>query len=190
MRLVMVFSYYHRLTPAQQAVYRASDAIGQVRLPRPSDVHAAVRRVAQALERGERPATERATRALVDALTERLGLPRVRVTVLAVRPADDYGELHGLYLPASGRRSAHMTVWMRTARRRQPVAFRTYLRTFLHELCHHLDYTLLKLPDSFHTEGFYKRETSLFRQLVPPERMTAAARRVPSGGARPRKSEG
>jgi hypothetical protein len=32
---------------------------------------------------------------------------------------------------------------------------------------HHLDYTLLRLPDSFHTEGFFKRESSLFRQLVP-----------------------
>jgi hypothetical protein len=47
------------------------------------------------------------------------------------------------------------------------VAFRTFLRTLLHELCHHLDYRLYRLPDSFHTEGFYKRESSLFHQLVP-----------------------
>lgn len=185
----MVFSYYHRLSHEQQAVYRASDAVGQVRLPRPGELHAQVSRLARALERGERLAAERLTRLLADDLTTRLQLPRVRVTVLATRPANDWGELHGLYLPASGRRAAHMTLWMRTARRRQPVAFRTYLRTFLHELCHHLDYTLLKFPDSFHTEGFYKRETSLFRQLVPPERMSGAAKRVPSGGARTRKRE-
>ena len=56
---------------------------------------------------------------------------------------------------------------MRTAKRRQVVAFRTYLRTLLHEVCHHLDYELLKLADSFHTEGFFKRESSLFKQIVP-----------------------
>jgi hypothetical protein len=55
---------------------------------------------------------------------------------------------------------------MRTARQRRVVAFRTFLRTLLHELCHHLDYQLLRLPDSFHTEGFYKRESSLFHQLM------------------------
>ena len=61
---------------------------------------------------------------------------------------------------------AQVTVWMRTAQRRRVVAFRTFLRTLLHELCHHLDYELLGLEDSFHTQGFYKRESSLFHQLV------------------------
>jgi hypothetical protein len=58
---------------------------------------------------------------------------------------------------------------MRTAKQKRVVAFKTFLRTLLHELCHHLDYELLKLPDSFHTDGFYKRESSLFHQLVPDE---------------------
>ena len=56
---------------------------------------------------------------------------------------------------------------MRTAQQKKVVAFRTFLRTFLHELCHHLDYELLELDDSFHTQGFFKRESSLFKQLVP-----------------------
>ena len=55
---------------------------------------------------------------------------------------------------------------MRTAQKRKVVAFRSFLRTLLHEICHHLDYEYLKLEDSFHTEGFYKRESSLFHQLV------------------------
>jgi hypothetical protein len=55
---------------------------------------------------------------------------------------------------------------MRTVKHRRVVAFRSFLRTLLHELCHHLDYELYKLSDSFHTEGFYKRESSLFHQLV------------------------
>jgi hypothetical protein len=54
---------------------------------------------------------------------------------------------------------------MLTAKRGQVVAFRTFLRTLLHELCHHLDYTLLHLRDSLHTQGFYQRESSLFHAL-------------------------
>ena len=59
---------------------------------------------------------------------------------------------------------------MRTAQQRRVVAFRTYLRTLLHELNHHFDIELLELDDSFHTEGFYKRESSLFKQLVPEKK--------------------
>src|SRR5438874_5763185 len=55
---------------------------------------------------------------------------------------------------------------MRTAKQKRVVAFRTYLRTLLHEVGHHLDYTVLGLEESYHTEGFYKRESSLFHQLV------------------------
>ena len=60
------------------------------------------------------------------------------------------------------------------------VAFRTWLRTFLHELCHHLDFMLLELPHSFHTEGFFKRESSLFHQLVPRPLLTGACRAPPA----------
>ena len=59
-----------------------------------------------------------------------------------------------------------MTVWMRTAKHRRVVAFRTFLRTLLHELCHDLDYELFGLEETFHTEGFYKRESSLLHQLM------------------------
>jgi hypothetical protein len=59
---------------------------------------------------------------------------------------------------------------MRTAQRAQVVAFRTFLRTLLHELGHHLDYELFELEETFHTEGFYKRESSLFNQLVDKEK--------------------
>jgi uncharacterized damage-inducible protein DinB len=55
---------------------------------------------------------------------------------------------------------------MRTAQQKRVVAFRTFLRTLLHEIGHHVDYTRLRLGDSFHTQGFYQRESSLFHQLV------------------------
>ena len=82
------------------------------------------------------------------------------------RPADDYGELHGLYEPEDEGETARITVWMRTAQKKQVVAFKTFLRTLIHELCHHLDYELFALKETFHTEGFYKRESSLAGALL------------------------
>src|SRR6185503_11830207 len=84
-------------------------------------------------------------------------------------PHAKWGELHGLYTAERGKTPV-IQLWMRTAKQRRVVAFRTYLRTLLHEVGHHLDYALLRLRDSYHTEGFYKRESSLFKQLVADAR--------------------
>ena len=61
---------------------------------------------------------------------------------------------------------ARITVWMRTAQKEQVVKFRTFLRTLLHEVCHHLDYEYYKLTETFHTQGFYTRESALMRELL------------------------
>ena len=102
---------------------------------------------------------------IADGICAALGVPAVRVRVAARRPPLRGGELQGLYTPANGSRRDVVTVWMLTAKRGQVVAYRTFLRTLLHELCHHLDYTLLRLRDSLHTQGFYQRESSLFHAL-------------------------
>ena len=77
------------------------------------------------------------------------------------------GELQGLYEPdeVTGA-TARITVWMRTAQRVRVVKFRTFLRTLVHEVCHHLDYEFFKFPETFHTEGFYARESALMRELL------------------------
>jgi hypothetical protein len=115
---------------------------------------------------------------MVDALMLGFHVPPVRLKVMAARPSDDYGELHGLYEPAEGRTRPLITVWMRTAQRRQVVAFRSFLRTICHEVCHHLDYELFALEETFHTEGFYKRESSLANALLRQE-AGAAQKRLP-----------
>lgn len=162
----MVFGFYDKLTPAQQRIYRQSDHVTSIALPDSSPLAGEVARLTEALARADRAHTQAAAQALVSALAIRLKVPPVRVEVLERRPSRDWGELQGLYQPADRRAQAQITVWMRTAKRRQVVAFRTFLRTVLHEVCHHLDYELLRLRDSLHTEGFYKRESSLFHQLV------------------------
>ena len=162
----MTFAYYQRLSRAQQAIYRKSDQVSEVRLPRPELLHPLVEDVASALASESREQTWQASDRLLRGLARELGVPPVQVEVLAARPHQRWGELHGLYTAEQGR-APKIQLWMRTAKQRRVVAFRTYVRTLLHELGHHLDYTMLRLRDSFHTEGFYKRESSLFHQLVP-----------------------
>lgn len=162
----MRFGYYERLSPARQRIYRRSDDIGVLGMPAGLDLGEAVVRIEAALHADDRARVQRECGKLIDALAGGYHVPRVRVRVLARRPADDYGELHGLYEPEDGRALPRITAWMRTAHKRQVVAFKTFLRTVIHELCHHLDYELFALEETFHTEGFYKRESSLVGALL------------------------
>jgi hypothetical protein len=162
----MPFAYYAKLSPARQRIYRRSDAIETLPLPAGVKVGDAVARLRDGLGRDDLKSVQRACEALVDALVGGYRVPPIRIRVLARRPADDYGELHGLYEPEEGRTPARITVWMRTAAKRQVVAFKTFLRTVVHEVGHHLDYEHFKLEETFHTEGFYKRESSLANALL------------------------
>lgn len=162
----MPFPYYKRLSRGDQAIYRRSAAIPQIALPHAELLQPLMPLLAEALEAEDREAVRVASNQLCTGVTRMLGVAPVRVEVLAVRPSRGGGELHGLYTLDPPR----IQVWMRTAHHKRVVAFRTYLRTLLHELLHHLDYAHLKLADSFHTEGFFQRESSLFHQLVPEAR--------------------
>jgi len=161
------FDYYRKLSAADRRVYDRSDAIQGVSLPRPAEHRARTATLKAALASEDRRAVEQAARALTSGIAQALGAPAVRVRVLAKRPKDHEGELHGLYtLEEDGR--AHIEVWMRTAEQRRVVAFRTFLRTLAHEICHHLDLTHFRLRDTFHTEGFFRRESNLVMQLLDP----------------------
>jgi len=163
----MPFAYYKRLSAARKAIYRQSDAITSVRLPTVQPLRSLVPAIASALDDETPVGLQQACQKLADALLQQLGAPPVQVFVLEVRPSDTYGELHGLYEPSDPPYSSRITLWMRTAQQERVVAFRSFLRTLFHELLHHLDYEIFELAETFHTEGFYKRESSLFHQLVP-----------------------
>ena len=71
---------------------------------------------------------------------------------------------------------------MRTAAYERPVALRTFVRTVLHEVCHHLDFEKLELADSYHTEGFFRRESKPGPPAAPEEEAAAGpAPTVPLG---------
>lgn len=164
----MVFAYYKRLSAADKRIYAESDRIERVALPDPARLYLLIPELEAALLADDRLRVQETCRRLAARMLEQLAVRPVDLRVLAVRPSNDYGELHGLYEGVEGRvRTAKISLWMRTARKKRAVAFRSFLRTFLHEVCHHLDYEHFRLADSFHTEGFYKRESSLFYQLVP-----------------------
>ena len=177
-------SFRHRLTRAQQRIYDRSEATSAIPLRPTSRLLAAVRALPGILLSADRPRIEVVSQAIADEICAVLRVAPLRVAVSQTRPSNARGELHGLYTPPHAGRRATIQVWMMTAKRGQVVAFKAYLRTLLHEICHHLDYQLLRLPDSFHTDGFYRRESSLFHQIGgnTAARNPTAGRAAPQGG--------
>ena len=163
----MVFDYYNRLSAKKQSVYRQSDAITAIRLPDPQPLRPVAQSLVAALKSEDRGTVQSLSQQIADGIIAQLKVPPLRIQVLAVRPSDDWGELHGLYLPEEDGKTAKIQLWMRTAKQKRVVAYKSFLRTLLHELCHHLDYELYRFPETFHTEGFYSRESSLLHQLAP-----------------------
>lgn len=163
----MPFAYYARLSAARRRIYDRSAAIERIDLPEAAALRPFIAPLEAALKAEQLAEAGRLCQAIASGIVGQLGAPPLRVAVLAVRPSHDWGELHGLYLPEDEGRQAVIKLWMRTAKNQRVVAFKSFLRTLLHELCHHLDYEHYKLEETFHTEGFYKRESSLFHQLVP-----------------------
>ena len=163
----MPFAYYDRLSAKRKRVYDQSDRILRIEWPDVTALEPLARAIQPALEGARRAHVEKACQALVDAMNAQLGTPPVAMRVLERRPSNDMGELQGLYEPdeVTGGR-ARITVWMRTAAKEQVVRFRTFLRTVVHEVCHHLDYEHYKLAETFHTQGFYTRESILMKELL------------------------
>jgi len=168
----MVFAYYAGLSKANKAIYRLSDRIETLPIRNADLLYEDVYALQQTLTDEDRNRTEVIANRLINAIVQDIHAPPVSIRVLASRPSNDAEELHGLYEPLEGRKRARITVWMRTARYKKIVAFRSFLRTLLHELCHHIDYELFLFQDSFHTEGFFKRESHIFKQLVRENKST------------------
>ena len=163
----MTNAYFRRLNKTQQKIYLASDKIVRVELPNADSLQHSALGIKQELAQANVVAVEASCQKLSDHLCVELKTSKPRVHVLERRPHNNYGELHGLYEPVDiGRARGQIYVWMRTAKRQQVVAFKTFLRTLIHEFCHHLDYEYYKLADSFHTQGFFQRESSIYKQLV------------------------
>ena len=162
-------NWRNKLTPFQQRIYDRSTAISSIQLIPTPQLQEAATALGAALEADNQSRVQLLSQTVINHICGRLGVRTVRVHVHGVRPSNHRGELHGLYTQYSGGSpNDSIQVWMRTAKRGQVVAFRTFLRTLLHEVCHHLDYTYLNLRESYHTQGFFQRESSLFHVITTP----------------------
>lgn len=178
----MASEWWRRLPDGQRREYERSDGITQVPLRPSAALAAAVIELDAALRADDLHGTDEASQQLATRICQGLNVRGVRVRVEGVRPHDQRGELHGLYTPGTGRTPDRILVWMRTAKRADVVRTRTFLRTLLHEVGHHLDFVLFSLPNSFHSRGFYQRESSLLRVVA---RGTPFARSTRRGAAAP-----
>lgn len=158
-------AFFYRLSPRAQRCYLRSDSIDRLELQPAAAALERVSALLRALAGGALVPIEEAAEALAGELCRSLKVAPVRVQVRGVRPRNARGELHGIFYPEA--RPPLIVLWMRTARRREMVKPKTFLRILMHELVHYLDYSLLKLGDSFHTGGFFKRESFLVRILWP-----------------------
>jgi hypothetical protein len=176
-------AFFYRLSPAAQRTYLCSDAIetfGLVPSPEALQMTAALMTT---MAEGRQAAAGIIARQLADELCRLLQVRPIDIEVRGVRPHNARGELHGIFYPT---RPPKIVLWMRTARRHQPVKPKTFVRTLLHEVGHYLDYALLGLGDSYHNSGFFKRESSLVRALLPesaPETARIEPKDSDRGGA-------
>jgi hypothetical protein len=184
----MPFAYYERLSRTQKATYRRSDALGSVPLPDAPALRPLLETLKLSLLADDRRRVAGAVAGFAEAMLTQLQVAPVVTEVLDRRPSSDTAELHGLYTREEGV-TPRIQLWMRTAANARPVAGRTFLRTLLHELLHHLDFELFALEDTFHTQGFYRRESNLVRQLEGDEaiRREPASRRQLDLFAKPKK---
>lgn len=164
----MPFPYYDNLSAAKKRIYRKSDAIESIPVKNPDRIHPVVIKLKKSLEENKRREVARHASELCRQVCKGFDTEALIVKISSKRPSSVTEELHGLYVWEEGETPV-LTVWMKTAVKGQVVAFKSFIRTVLHELCHHLDYTHFDLDDSFHTEGFFKRESSLYKQIVPVE---------------------
>ena len=158
-------AWYRRLPPALRRVAEASDRVSSLSFRPTAPLVQTVTALAETLPGGNPVEVQVLAQRIADGVCTGFAVARVWVRVAERRPHDQRGELHGLYTPGIPPARDTITLWMYTAKLAKVVAPRTFLRTLLHELCHHLDYTHLRLRDSLHTQGFYQRESSLFAAL-------------------------
>jgi hypothetical protein len=160
-------AFFYRLSSHAQRTYLSSDAIERFDLVLNDTIRNALDALMRALESGNLAATATCARALTAEICRALRTPPVLVEVRGVRPRNTRSELHGLFYPYDARlkRQPYIVLWMRTAQRHDVVKPKTFVRTLMHEIGHYLDYALLRLDDSYHTQGFFKRESSLVRAL-------------------------
>jgi len=161
--------FFHRLSRRAQRCYLQSDAIASYQFTASRSALELTQELVVTLVKGSPAEITEVSGRLASEICRLLGVPALRVEVRGIRPHGARGELHGIFYPREHRRGPRIVLWMRTAARHYVVKPKTFVRTLIHELGHYFDYAALGLDDSFHTSGFFRRESFLMHALYPLE---------------------
>ncbi len=164
-----------------RAGFLESDRIKTLDLPQDGRLPEVAKSIESAMQTGKTAEVRRACAEFLVEASRLYPVPECGVRVLAARPlrvrehwtTELFGDYHI--------ETMLIRLWMRTAIRKEITSFGTFLSTLCHEFCHHLDYHLFNLGDSWHTRGFYERTAVLYHHArgTPYKRLYWAP--VPGG---------
>ena len=161
----MVFAYFDKLNQDQQKTYLLSDRIRQVKFPNDISLRPLILSLKQALHDEDQLSVEQTLQSISQIITSSLGLASLQVNVLPVRPSVKGEELLCIHSSPNYDTRHIIYVWMYTSQQHHVVAYNTLLRLFTHELCHYIDHDYFRFNESFHTHGFYQRESELLGRI-------------------------
>lgn len=139
---------------------RSNDVLELSVVPEP-EARSAASVLREALLANDKALVEQASQSIVTSLCHSIGARDLLVKVGYKRLVRGRVQYYGFC-----GKDGYMTLYFRTGKTNKPVAHKTYLRTLVHELTHHLDWVHLRLLHSFHTKGFYGRVKSLYQGLL------------------------
>ena len=102
---------------------------------------------------------------IADLICENLGIQPCIISLGGRQPHQHTGQR--LKQKTMGNyRASRISIFKFTAVRQKERAPKTAISTLLHEINHHIDFALLRLDNSLHTAGFYKRLTYLKNMIA------------------------
>lgn len=105
---------------------------------------------------------QRVAQKLLNYLCDKFKINYVSLNVSTkARPSKGNGQTYGLYYPLQ----KHIVIFNNTAKTHKTISIKSFYDTLLHEFIHHYDFEVLKLSDSLHTTGFFKRISDLKNKL-------------------------
>jgi hypothetical protein len=162
------------------AKFAESDRLVSLALPPDDRLRVLAQSIESLIEDGTRGAVQQACAEFMHTASEFYGVPKPTVNALAARPirvreGGWASELFGDYSPGT----AAIRIWTRTAIRKKPTSFGTFLSTLCHEFCHHLDCQRFGFQQSPHTRGFYERTAVLYHHARGTPRKPLVWLRMP-----------
>jgi hypothetical protein len=153
---------YNRLNRA-----RLDSAALSIHWPAMAQLYREVRSSHEAWMKGGTPAKlATASQAFTDFLSEIFLVPLKTLSLVdKARPhgRDEKGRVRG-ELYGSCANYGNIRVYLRTAARGQPTAFKTFFNTLVHEWVHHYDFEAL--GDTVHCSGFYDRVNAIYKRCI------------------------